>query len=69
MQKRDRFFVFLVVLLTILFAYEIYMNICGEVFDRPEILSPETGVDEILNKLKEAGLEPKEARYYKVIDE
>ncbi|MBU3911458.1 MAG: hypothetical protein KKD90_02610 [Candidatus Omnitrophica bacterium] len=70
MQKRDRLFIVLAGLLTILFAYEIYMNISREIFNRPaEISSPQIDVSEVLNKLKEAGLEPKEAKYYKVIDE
>lgn len=68
MQKKDKLFILLAGLLTTLFVCEIYLNISKEILDRSGgTSSPSVNISKVLNRLKEAGLEPREAKYYKVI--
>lgn len=66
---KDRIFIFLTVVLLILFAARIFSNIEGQIEQEEDGLGiqPEEDISGVLTMLDEAGLEPREAEYYKII--
>lgn len=75
MQRQDRLFIVLAVVLMILFVAKISLNVPGTglgFFKKAEGLSRQEGqkkTDEIMASLRQAGLEPREVKYYRVINE
>ena len=67
---KDRLFIFIAAVLLMMFAIEIFSNLTGgKSIDRPpaEALLKGENIDEILARLQKAGLQPQEAKYYKII--
>lgn len=72
MKIKDSLFIFLTVVLMILFAASILENISisrPAVDKIPAVQFQQKSASEILARLEEAGLKPREAKYYKVFHE
>ncbi|NQT75450.1 MAG: hypothetical protein HQ566_02885 [Candidatus Omnitrophica bacterium] len=71
MKTSDRLFIFVAAVLVFLFAFTVFQN-TSKVYPPPRIKNvnlpkvpePKAEIPEILTRLEEAGLEPREARYY-----
>ena len=73
---KDKFFIFVSAVLIVLFAVSVLENMsfvstsfeedAGKLIVRA---GPPESVESTLTRLEEAGLEPREAKYFKVIDE
>lgn len=75
---KDKVFIFLTIVLIILFAVTVLENIvalqCLDIVKHAEVRplendsSQDKNISEIVTRLEEVGLEPREAEYYKVVD-
>ncbi len=67
MNMKDKLFIFLSIILVTLFAIRISENISSNPLFERSLNRPvevKSNTDEILIRLEEAGLEPREAKYY-----
>jgi len=69
-KPKDRLFIFLSIVLMILFAASVLENISSFVIRRSSFEEPvqTENIGGILTRLEEAGLRPREAKYYEVIE-